>query len=52
MRCRSALIVQMGSDGEVGASQVEFKAGEIDEWALKISEGQRIRVRLRGGSRQ
>ena len=31
---------------------IELDAGEIEEWALEISEGQRILIRIQGGTRR
>lgn len=31
---------------------LELDAGEVEEWALEISEGQRIQIRIHGGSRR
>jgi hypothetical protein len=39
---RSDLIVRLGR------LNLELDAGEIEEWALEISEGQRIRIRIHG----
>jgi hypothetical protein len=35
-----------------GRLDFELDAGEIEEWALEISEGQRIQIRFRGRSRR
>jgi hypothetical protein len=44
---------QIKSDltARLGRLRFELDAGEIDEWALEISEGQRIQIRIQGGSR-
>jgi hypothetical protein len=43
---RSDLIARLGR------LNLELDAGEIEEWALEISEGQRIQIRTQGGSRR
>jgi uncharacterized protein YbcI len=35
----------------LGRLNLELDVGEIEEWALEISEGQRIQIRIHGGSR-
>jgi hypothetical protein len=36
----------------LGLLRFELATSEIDEWALEISEGQRIQIRIQGGSRR
>ena len=36
----------------LGRLNLELNAGDTEEWALEISEGQRIRIRIFGGSRR
>jgi uncharacterized protein YbcI len=36
----------------LGRLNLELDAGEVEEWALEISEGQRIQIRIHGGSRR
>ncbi len=43
---------QIGSLGEVEPTRAWLRAGEIDEWALEISEGQRIQIRIEDTSRR
>jgi hypothetical protein len=44
---------QIRSDlmARLGRLNRELDAGEIEEWALEISEGQRIQIRIDGGAR-
>jgi hypothetical protein len=35
----------------LGRLNLELDAGEIEEWALEISEGQRIQIRIHSGLR-
>jgi hypothetical protein len=41
---------QIRSDliARLGRLHLELDAGEIEEWALEISEGQRIQIRIHG----
>jgi hypothetical protein len=45
---------QIRSDliARLGPLNLELDAGEIEEWALEISEGQRIQIRIHGGPRR
>jgi hypothetical protein len=44
---------QIRSDliARLGRLNLVLDAGEIEEWALEISEGQEIYIRIQGGSR-
>lgn len=44
---------QIRSDliARLGRLNLELDAGAIEEWALEISEGQEIYIRIQGGSR-
>ena len=44
---------QVRSDliARLGRLNLELESGEIEGWALEISEGQRIQIRMHGGSR-
>jgi hypothetical protein len=35
-----------------GQLNLELDAGQIDEWAVEISEGLRIQIQIQGGSRR
>ena len=45
---------QIRSDliARLGRLNLELDVGEIEEWALEISEGQCIQIRIHGGSRR
>jgi hypothetical protein len=45
---------QLRSDliARLGQLNLELDAGQIGEWVVEISEGQRIQIRIPGGSRR
>jgi hypothetical protein len=47
---RSPVEIRSDLIARLSRLSLELDAGEIDEWALEISEGQRIQIRTQGGS--
>jgi hypothetical protein len=47
---RSPQQIRSNLIARLGRLNLELDAGEIEEWALEISEGQKIQIRIQGGS--